>query len=228
LASLATAALLLPATTAQALLVEFEMTGHIGRIIDPGDGFGGQFLLDMPFTGYGSWDTSLVDLELSSSQGRYSEDPAGTLINLSMSVGGLEITTAPVSGGNAFVSVLPNTDNFYVVANSPNTNGMAVSLLELHLTSGSSNTFPNDALPTYLELADFDFTHTLSFATSVRGNLGIVYGTIDTLTMLSERPLPPEPGPVPEPTAALLFALGLAVAAGPVQRARRLGCAVRA
>jgi hypothetical protein len=212
--SLATAALLLPSGVAHATLIEFEMTGTVGRLIDPTDVLGGQYGLGTPFTGYASWDTSLLDTAPQANVGRYGEDPAGSLINLSMSIGDLEITTAPVSGGNGSSLLLTDNGNFFVTAFSPNTNGLPVTALELHLLSRLASTFSDDSLPTDLDLAEFTDTHTLAFLTGTGGNLAFVFGTIETLTKISEPPA------VPEPTAALLFAIGLALAAGRMRRAR--------
>jgi hypothetical protein len=192
------------AGSARATVISYQITGEVGQVDDLGDAvFGGAFTVGMPFTGTASYDTSMPDVDPDPGDGRYESDPVGSLIGLSMSVGGLDITTNPsLSWGSALVRNDPGAfnDSFRVVVNDPDTStALSVDQLEFFLLAADHAALSSDNLPTDLDLNDWQQIHTLSFLAIDQGNFGFVFGEIQTLTK------------VPEPTAGLLLAIGLAM-----------------
>lgn len=190
------------ASGARASLITYAITGVVDSVDDGADIFGGAFSAGMPFTGSLRYDTSLPDVDPLSSTGRYEADPVGNLLGITMSLGGVDLTTNPaLSWGSVVVLDEADNDLFLTVINDPESSAAwSADQLEVLLVSEHGDSVSSDSLPLDLDLADWGTTHTLSFLSIEQLNFGFVFGEIQSITKL------------PEPTTGLLLAWALVAA----------------
>lgn len=184
------------ATAAQAVPITVELSGTVATVDDVDDLFGGAFSVGMPFTATIAYDTSVPDIDPSSTIGRYEENPASQL-SITMSLGGVDISTSTVTSEAIFV-VRSDTNLFLPSVNDPVSTGPALIQMQMILDSSNPLAITSDELPTSLNLADFDGNRQMALVASSFPSFGFVFADIETLTVV------PEPG-----TGALL---GLALA----------------
>lgn len=216
------ALLLLWAPQVLAVPVAFLVTGTITEIQDTGSVFAGtQIFVGAPFTGEIAWDTALADTESEADRGLFVADPAMGQISLSMTVGGVQVAGDPLREA----SILTNNDrqsgassgpvdllvisSFNAIDNVPDMVGnLRAIALQFVLSSLNLSALAGESLPTTLDLSMWSSTRDMSFTAVRSGADGLVIGEVETLTL------------VPEPSTALLFGLGVAVAISVRQRRR--------
>lgn len=181
---------------ADAAQFRFVITGTVATVDDVGNLYGGAISVGMPFSGSITYDTTMVDIDPTSEIGRYDEDPVGSLMGLTMSVGGFDITTNPVVSDGTIV-VRSDTDLFITRINELDSTGPPIDGLEFLLHSSVNDAaITADTIPFDFDLTAFDTT-TLSFVTQSGTDFAFVFGDIETLIHN------------PEPGTAVLLGLGL-------------------
>jgi len=200
------------ATGAHAFPVAIHLTGTVATVDDTASAFGGVFIVGMPFAATIEYDTSIPDIDPSSTVGRYEENPA-SLMSISMSLGGVDITTSTVTS-DASVLVRTDTNLLLPNVNGPLSTGPAISQIQMLLDSSNPLAITSDALPTTLDLNDFDGNRQMAFlGGSLVTGLAFVFADIQTLTV------------IPEPGTGVLLGLGVPLASA--QRRRSTAAAQR-
>lgn len=115
-----------------------------------------------------------------------------------MSLGGVDITTSTVTSEAGYV-VRPDTNLFLANVNAPLSTGPAIDQIQMLLDSTNPFAISSDALPTSLNLADFNGNTTMAFTTGFIP-AAFVFAEIETLIL------------IPEPGTGVSLGLGVAVA----------------
>ncbi len=184
-----TVLLVLVASSAHALLIRLDFAGTVDVVSDPAGEFTGLIASGDPFSGQLVYDTDLVDTESSASWGRYlaaSTSLVGTFGSFTETNGPYEVLLNVYDGRNV-IAPNPALDDALSASVRPPSGSGTYSTLSVTLGDKTASAFGSDALPSSLDLADFDFARATLVCTShinrICENYWFIQGEIDALSV---------------------------------------------
>lgn len=184
-----------------AIAAGYTATGTIFLISDPNGLVPGEIGVGTPFSATFSWNPSASPTSTSATFAQYAFDPSGSDLSITLEVAGTSVSSDPAA--RAVFNVIDRTsgdsgccDLVQMYAYGTTSDSLGITALEVLLQDSTKSVFDGTALPTALDLADWDL-HQVDFLFGGGTMAAVVQADIETLTAN------------PEPSTGLLVLVGL-------------------